>query len=171
MEKFLSLIGSTLYTFRSVMSIFYIGLTLLILAIVYKFMAELIHVPAMVFDPSTKKIDLVIKSLEMVDLVMIGQLVWVVAMAGISLFVTTRHFEENPDLKKPDWLDHVNTYNLKLKLAFAMISISGVHALKVYLSSSTSTETLVITVSAHFVFVLSAIGIAYAERVTKTDVH
>ena len=60
---------------------------------------------------------------------MVAQLVWVVALAGVSLFVTTGHFDKK-DMKKPDWLDHVNTYNLKLKLAFAIISISGVHALK-----------------------------------------
>ena len=67
---------------------------------------------------------------------MVALLVWVVALAGVSLFVTTGHFDKT-NMKKPDWLDHVNTYNLKLKLqlAFAIISISGVHALKTYLSS------------------------------------
>jgi uncharacterized protein (TIGR00645 family) len=72
-------------------------------------------------------------------------------------------------MKKPDWLDHVNTYNLKLKLAFAIISISGVHALKTYLSSDLSIENIqVVTMIAviHFLFVLSAIGISFAERLT-----
>jgi hypothetical protein len=45
-------------------------------------------------------------------------------------------------MKKPDWLDHVNTYNLKLKLAFAIISISGVHALKTYLGGDLSLENV-----------------------------
>ena len=35
---------------------------------------------------------------------MVAQLVWVVALAGLSLFVTTGHFDKK-DMKKPDWLD------------------------------------------------------------------
>jgi uncharacterized membrane protein YqhA len=39
-----------------------------------------------------EKIDLIIKVLELVDMTMVAQLVWVVALAGVSLFVTTGHF-------------------------------------------------------------------------------
>jgi uncharacterized protein (TIGR00645 family) len=94
-----------------------------------------------------------------------------VALAGVSLFVTTGHFDKT-DMKKPDWLDHVNTYNLKLKLAFAIISISGVHALKTYLSGDLSLESIqIVTMVAviHFTFVLSAIGISFAERLTREN--
>jgi uncharacterized protein (TIGR00645 family) len=109
------------------------------------------------------------KVLELVDMTMVAQLVWVVALAGVSLFVTTGHFDSK-DMKKPDWLDHVNTYNLKLKLAFAIISISGVHALKTYLSGELSLENIQIVAMVaviHFTFVLSAIGISFAERLTR----
>lgn len=91
------------------------------------------------------------------------------ALAGVSLFVTTGHFDKT-DMKKPDWLDHVNTYNLKL--AFAIISISGVHALKTYLSGDLSLESIqIVTMVAviHFTFVLSAIGISFAERLTSEN--
>jgi len=60
-------------------------------------------------------------------------------------------------MKKPDWLDHVNTYNLKLKLAFAFISISGVHALKTYLSGDLRVESIQIVTMvdvAHFTFAI-----------------
>jgi uncharacterized protein (TIGR00645 family) len=110
--------------------------------------------------------------LELVDMTMVAQLVWVVALAGVSLFVTTGHFDKT-DMKKPDWLDHVNTYNLKLKLAFAIISISGVHALKTYLSGELNLENIqIVTMVAviHFTFVLSAIGISFAERLTRDKV-
>ncbi|MGQ3082419.1 MAG: hypothetical protein ACT6UH_24690 [Hydrogenophaga sp.] len=80
-------------------------------------------------------------------------------------------------MKKPNWLDHVNTYNLNLnlnlKLAFAIISISDVHALKTNLSGELTLENIqVVTMVAviHFTFVLSAIGISFAERLTR-DKH
>ncbi len=114
-------------------------------------------------------IGLIIIVLEFVDMPRVAQLVWVVALAGVSLFVTTGHFDKK-DMKKPDWLDHVNTYNLKLKLAFAIISISRVHALKTYLSGELSLENIqIVTMVAviHFTFVPSAIGISFAERLTR----
>ena len=40
-----------------------------------------------------EKIGLFNKVLELVDMTMVAQLVWVVALAGVSLFVTTGHFD------------------------------------------------------------------------------
>ena len=54
--------------------------------------------------------------------------------------------------------------------AFAIISISGVHALKTYLSGDLNLENIqIVTMVAviHFTFVLSAIGISFAERLTR----
>jgi uncharacterized protein (TIGR00645 family) len=169
MDKLLASIGSMLYGMRIFMLLFYVGLVTIIFGIVGKFLIETYKLMSALLFGDLEKIGLIIKVLELVDMTMVAQLVWVVALAGVSLFVTTGHFDSK-DMKKPDWLDHVNTYNLKLKLAFAIISISGVHALKTYLSGDLSLEnTQVIAMVAliHFTFVLSAIGISYAERLTR----
>lgn len=169
MEKLLASVGLMLYGMRIFMLFFYVGLVTIIFGILAKFMIETYKLMSTLTFGDMEKIDLIIKVLELVDMTMVAQLVWVVALAGVSLFVTTGHFDSK-DMKKPDWLDHVNTYNLKLKLAFAIISISGVHALKTYLSGDLSLENIqVITLVAviHFFFVLSAIGISFAERLTR----
>ncbi len=168
MEKLLASVGSMLYGMRIMMLLFYMGLVGIIVGILGKFLFETYKLMNTLLFGNLEKIGLIIKVLELVDMTMVAQLVWVVALAGVSLFVTTGHFD-NTDMKKPDWLDHVNTYNLKLKLAFAIISISGVHALKTYLSSDQSLENIqMVTLIAviHFLFVLSAIGISFAERLT-----
>ncbi|MBC3806788.1 YqhA family protein [Undibacterium seohonense] len=168
MEKLLASVGSMLYGMRIMMLLFYMGLVGIIVGILGKFLFETYKLMNTLLFGNLEKIGLIIKVLELVDMTMVAQLVWVVALAGVSLFVTTGHFD-NTDMKKPDWLDHVNTYNLKLKLAFAIISISGVHALKTYLSSDLSLENIqMVTLIAviHFLFVLSAIGISFAERLT-----
>ena len=169
MEKLLASVGSLLYGMRFTMLFFYVGLVLIILGILGKFVLETYKLMVTLLFGNLEKIDLIIKVLELVDMTMVAQLVWVVALAGVSLFVTTGHFDSK-DMKKPDWLDHVNTYNLKLKLAFAIISISGVHALKTYLSGELSLENIQIVAMVaviHFTFVLSAIGISFAERLTR----
>lgn len=169
MEKLLSAVGSMLYSMRFTMLFFYVGLVAIIFGILGKFLVETYKLMTTLLFGEVEKIGLIIKVLELVDMTMVAQLVWVVALAGVSLFVTTGHFDRT-DMKKPDWLDHVNTYNLKLKLAFAIISISGVHALKTYLSGEMNLENIqIVTLVAviHFTFVLSAIGISYAERLTR----
>ena len=122
---------------RFTMLFFYVDLVTIILGILGKFVLEPHKLMTMLLFGDMEKTTLIIKVLELVDMTMVAQLVWVVALAGVSLFVTTGHFDKT-DMKKPDWLDHVNTSNLKLKLAFAIISISGVHALKTYLSGDLS---------------------------------
>ncbi len=169
MEKILAGVGSLLYGMRFTMLFFYVGLVAIIFGILGKFLFEIYKLMTTLMFGELEKIGLIIKVLELVDMTMVAQLVWVVALAGVSLFVTTGHFDKTA-MKKPDWLDHVNTYNLKLKLAFAIISISGVHALKIYLSSDLSLDSIqIVTMVAviHFTFVLSAIGISYAERLTR----
>ena len=173
MDKLLASVGSLLYGMRFTMLFFYVGLVAIIIGILGKFLLETYKLFTTLLFDDLQKIDLIIKVLELVDMTMVAQLVWVVALAGVSLFVTTGHFDKS-DIKKPDWLDHVNTYNLKLKLAFAIISISGVHALKTYLSGDLSLESIqVVAVVAviHFTFVLSAIGISFAERLTRDSSH
>ncbi|NJR13546.1 MAG: hypothetical protein HC779_03985 [Phyllobacteriaceae bacterium] len=166
MNQMMNGIGKMLYQARILMSALYIGLALIIGLLIYKFFIEVAKLAGTILFENVPKIDLIIKTLEIVDMVMVVQLVWVVALAGFSLFVTDENFREDAS-NKPDWLSHVTTYNLKLKLAFAIISISGVHALKVYLEGQADTATMLVTIAVHLVFVLSAIGIAGAERMTK----
>ena len=168
----------------------YVGLIAAQVVYVFHFLVELKHLIEAVFGSSSAlqalvssigyKTDVVISSLNetiimlvvwgLIDVVMISNLLIMVIIGGYHTFVAKIHFsEQNP----PDWLDHVNTYNLKLKLAFAIISISGVHALKTYLSGDLSLENIqIVTMVAviHFTFVLSAIGISFAERLTREKI-
>ncbi len=169
MEKsFLEFIGSLLFKLRFLMSFFYIGLVAVLLVVLWRFLSEIPYLILSVFGQEMAKIDLIIKVLELVDMTMVAQLVWVVALAGFSLFVTNDHFE-GKSITKPDWLDHVNTYNLKLKLGFAIISISGVHALKTYLEGSLPTSEIAMVVGIHVLFVLAAIGIAVSEYFARAS--
>jgi uncharacterized protein (TIGR00645 family) len=113
---------------------------------------------------NTGKTDIIIYVLEIVDLVMVSQLVWMVSIAGFSLFVSSRFFDRK-EVHKPEWLDAVDTYGLKLKLAFSIIAISGIHALRVYLENYQVTMNVLYAVLVHFIFVLSAIGVAISMKV------
>jgi uncharacterized membrane protein YqhA len=84
------------------MMFFYVGLVGIIFGILGKFLLETYKLMMTLLFNDLTKIDLIIKVLELVDMTMVAQLVWVVALAGVSLFVTTGHFDK-ADMKKPDW--------------------------------------------------------------------
>ena len=104
MEKILSGMGSLLYRMRFTMLFFYVGLVAIIFGILGKFLMETFKLMQTLLLGDLEKIELIIKVLELVDMTMVAQLVWVVALAGVSLFVTTGHFDKS-DMKKPDWLE------------------------------------------------------------------
>ena len=65
-------------------------------------------------------------------------------------------------------LSHVNAGVLKVKLATAIIGISSIHLLKTFINAANYDEkTLLWQTMIHITFVLSAIAIAYTEKIIK----
>jgi len=63
-------------------------------------------------------------------------------------------------------LSHVNASVLKVKLATAIIGISSIHLLKTFINASAyDTKTLLAQTGIHIVFLLSAMAIAYSDRI------
>jgi uncharacterized protein (TIGR00645 family) len=167
-EPILDSIGKVMLLARGFMAIFYLGLIWIVFVLIYKFIITTIDLTYATLVTQIDKTALIIKVLQVIDLVMVSQLVWVVALAGFSLFVSSNYFDSHQK-SKPDWLDHVNTYSLKLKLSFSIISISGVHALRVYLENNSITMDVVYAALIHLVFVLSAIGIALSMKLVNQN--
>jgi uncharacterized protein (TIGR00645 family) len=62
-------------------------------------------------------------------------------------------------------LDHINANVLKVKLATAIVGISSIHLLKTFISAGTlSDKTLLWQSVIHVIFLLSALAIAYIDR-------
>jgi uncharacterized protein (TIGR00645 family) len=73
------------------------------------------------------------------------------------------HLQGHPD--QPEWLSHVNASVLKTKLAMAIIGISSIHLLKTFINAKSYDEkTLLWQTIIHVVFLLSAMAIAYTDR-------
>jgi uncharacterized protein (TIGR00645 family) len=165
-ESMIDTIGKIMFFARGSMSVFYLGLVWIIFVLIYKFVVITVDLTYTTIAGHIDKTALMIKVLEVVDLVMVSQLVWVVALAGFSLFVSSECFDSN-EKSKPEWLDHVDTYSLKLKLAFSIISISGVHALRVYLENLVVTKEIVYAAAVHLIFVIAAIGIVASMAMVR----
>ena len=109
--------------------------------------------------------------LGLIDVVMISNLLIMVIVGGYETFVSRMYLEDHPD--QPEWLSHVNASVLKTKLAMAIIGISSIHLLKTFINAqSYDAKTIIAQTCIHFVFLLSAMAIAYTDRImmnTQSD--
>ena len=111
--------------------------------------------------------------LALIDVVMISNLLIMVIVGGYETFVSRMDLEGHPD--QPEWLSHVNASVLKVKLATAIIGISSIHLLKTFINAANYDEKVLIAQTAiHITFLLSAMAIAYTDRLmsrTQNDAH
>ena len=102
--------------------------------------------------------------LALIDVVMISNLLIMVIVGGYETFVSRMNLEGHRD--QPEWLSHVNASVLKVKLATAIIGISSIHLLKTFINADNYTDRVLIAQTAiHCVFLLSALAIAYTDKV------
>jgi uncharacterized protein (TIGR00645 family) len=161
----------------------YLGLIAAQAVYVFHFGVELYHLIGAAFG-SQSDIDALVKSigyvstekltalnetvimlvvLALIDVVMISNLLIMVIVGGYETFVSRMNLQDHPD--QPEWLSHVNASVLKVKLATAIIGISSIHLLKTFINAENYSEKLLISQTViHIVFLLSAVSIAYTDR-------
>ena len=166
----------------------YIGLIVAQGVYVFHFLVELLHLVEAVFGSQTAlqalvssigyKTDVAITSLNetvimlvvlgLIDVVMISNLLIMVIVGGYETFVSRMNLEGHPD--QPEWLSHVNASVLKVKLATAIIGISSIHLLKTFINAANyDLKVLMWQTIIHIVFLLSALAIAYTDKLMVRD--
>jgi len=106
--------------------------------------------------------------LALIDVVMISNLLIMVIVGGYETFVSRMNLDDHPD--QPEWLSHVNASVLKVKLGTAIIGISSIHLLKTFINAANYEEKVLIAQTAiHITFLLSAMAIAYTDRLMTRD--
>lgn len=159
----------------------YVGLILAQAVYVFQFWTELVHLIEAAFGHEdaltelvtnvgyTRPVDklnetiVMLVVLGLIDVVMISNLLVMVIVGGYETFVSRMGLDGHPD--QPEWLSHVNASVLKVKLAMAIIGISSIHLLKTFINAdSYSEKTLMWQTLIHLTFLLSALAIAYVDR-------
>jgi len=176
-----SLLEKTIFASRWLQAPLYLGLIAALGVYVYQFFVELWHLASIVLhltadhpdplhavDPATK---IMLGVLGLIDVVMIANLLIMVIIGGYETFVSRLHLQDHQD--QPEWLSHVNAGVLKVKLATALVSISSIHLLKTFIEVRSMAEPphgVMWQVIIHVVFVLSAILLAWTDKVMMSNV-
>ncbi len=153
----------------------YLGLIGAQLVYVFLFIKELWHLIEHFMSLSEQQIMLVV--LGLIDVVMVSNLLVMVIVGGYETFVSRLGLADHPD--QPEWLSHVNAGVLKVKLAMAIIGISSIHLLRTFIESDTigqpgahiTSEGALWQTVIHALFIVSAIGIAYVDRISSQIEH
>jgi len=166
----------------------YLGLIVAQGVYVVLFVKELWHL--ILGATSLGEQDIMLIVLGLIDVVMISNLLMMVIVGGYETFVSRLRLEGHPD--QPEWLSHVNASVLKVKLAMAIIGISSIHLLKTFIEAgalgglplcgavdgvavmeaarlargctNVTTQGVMWQTIIHTIFILSAIGIAYTDK-------
>lgn len=165
----LQIMSQLIFWSRWLQAPLYLGLILAQGVYVYHFMVELFHLISEATKIGEAEIMLVV--LGLIDVVMIANLLIMVIIGGYETFVSRLNLKEHPD--QPEWLSHVNATTMKIKLSMALIGISSIHLLKTFINADKMQEnTIMWQVVIHITFLLSAIAIAYTDRImTKTMIE
>lgn len=146
----------------------YFGLMVAQAVYVYKFIIELIHL--VTGANSMKEVEVMLIVLGLVDVVMVANLLQMVIVGGYEIFVSRLYLEDHPD--RPEWLDHVDAGVLKVKLATAMVTISSIHLLKTFIDSANiANDKIIAQIGIHTAFLLSALAMAWVERILHPKGH
>ena len=166
-----SLLASLIFGSRWLQVPLYLGLIVAQGVYVFLFLKELTHLLSHATSFGEQEIMLIV--LGLIDVVMISNLLVMVIVGGYETFVSRLKLQGHPD--QPEWLDHVNASVLKIKLAMAIIGISSIHLLKTFIEAGNlgnegakfSEAGVMWQTIIHIVFILSAIGIAYVDKLSR----
>jgi uncharacterized protein (TIGR00645 family) len=169
----------TIFVSRWLQAPLYVGLIVAQGIYVYQFFVELWHLVGVALHGAPKggpdtSTTIMLYVLGLIDVVMIANLLIMVIIGGYETFVSKLNLEGHDD--QPEWLSHVNAGALKVKLATALVSISSIHLLKTFIEVRLPTTTyknddVMWQIVIHCVFVLSAVALAYADRLMMLNAN
>jgi uncharacterized protein (TIGR00645 family) len=160
----LSIIGRAILASRYLLAVFFFGLAAGLALYAARFIAKLWELAAGLLTMPEE--DLLIAVLHLVDAALVASLVMIVALSSYDSLVDRLGAEaEEEDMR---WVGRTDYANLKLKVATAIVAISSIHLLQVFLKlESYSRDEVVLSMAIHALFVLGALLLGLLDRITR----
>ncbi|OUR68475.1 hypothetical protein A9Q80_01940 [Cycloclasticus sp. 46_83_sub15_T18] len=164
MNSFESKLEKALYAARWLLAPIYIGLSLALVLLSIKFFQEVFHFFPIIL--STSESDMVLVILSLVDMSLVGGLIIMVMLSGYENFVSRINIADGEE--KLAWLGKLDSGSLKQKVAASIVAISSIHLLQKFMNAEhIDNDKLMWFVILHITFVLSAIGMAWVDKMNR----
>lgn len=144
----------------------YLGMVVVMLLYSYVYCKEVYH--HILTVNSITEDEMLLIALAVIDVSMIFNLMIVVLIGGYWSFVSRLEvIEHSEDYGQFGYLSNINPNTLKRKLMISLISISGVHLLETFVRIDSHAEHYIPQIAIHLVFLVSAIGMTFMDRISK----
>lgn len=168
LDKVEAAVEGSIFNSRWLLAPFYLGLVISIALLLIKFIQELAHLMPLVHGLSHGEV--VVEILTLVDMTLVASLLLMVIFSGYEIFVSKIDVASHKD--KPDWMGTVDFSGLKLKVISAIVAISAIELLKVFVNmpadlSEEDVNTLKWKVIVHMAFVISGVLFALTDRIAS----
>ena len=123
---------------------------------------EIIHAASLL--PAGSEIDIIIAILNVLDFVLVANLLVMVAVGSYESIIS--RFNVTGGAEMPEWLGKLDSSNVKVKVAVAIVMISAIHLLQLFLRHGSS-QSLLVYAAVHLVFVASAVLLGWLDRLGR----
>lgn len=157
-----------LYGSRWILAPMYAGLVLSLLIYCVKFLIELWDLCLHGVHQTEAEVMLVV--LGLVDITMIANLILMIMIGGYTIFVRALKFHKLED--RPQWLNHINSGTLKVKMGMSLLGVTAIHLLKDFVDAEkVSWETMWKRLLIHGIFIVSSIVLAFVDKMLHPPGH
>lgn len=154
---------------RYILVVFYIGLAVALGIYAVSFIFEVMHLAEIAFSLSGDK-NMIMAVLELIDGALVSGLIVMVMLSSYENFVG-RFGDDSLD-DSPEWLRRLDPGSLKVKVATALLTISAVKLLQVFMDREAFTDSDIMwKVIIHVVFIASAVFLALLDRISGHSYH
>jgi len=154
-------VEKVLFGGRWLLAPLYVGLLLSLVPLIYRFFIEFIHLMEGIATLEMQQITL--KILELLDVVLLGNLIIIVIFAGYENFVSKINVAAD-SVDRPHWMGRVDYSGLKIKLIGSLVAISVIELLKDFMMEGAyDDKTQLWRIIIHVTFVVSGVLFALMD--------
>jgi uncharacterized protein (TIGR00645 family) len=146
---------------RWILIVFYFGLAFALVVYAAAFAYKCLKLVANVFVLTDNEV--ILAMLSLIDACLVASLMVMVMLTGYENYVSRL---DRGDAGELLWLGKIDTGSLKVKIASAIVAISSIHLLQVFLNASQyDNQKIMWTTLIHLAFVVSAFCLAVVDKI------
>jgi uncharacterized protein (TIGR00645 family) len=159
------LLNKTILASRYLLAVFYLGLAAALAIYAVKFAAKIYEFATKVLGSDEH--DNLLALLYLLDSALVAALVVTVALSSWDSLVS--RLKADAERENMSWVAKVDPGNLKIKLATALVAISGINLLQMFLEiKQTEDRVLFWAIAIHGAFLMGVLALAIADRLEGT---
>ncbi len=157
------LIDKTVLASRWILALFFLGLLLALAAYAARFVIKLFDFIGQIL--TAEETDMLIGLLHLLDSALVASLVVTVAMASYDSLVS--RLAKDDKAGEASWVASIDPGNLKIKLATALIAISSIYLLQIFMEVQNYDDRAVLWgLALHAMFLAGALVLGLLDRLT-----